>query len=457
MNTQVIILAAGQGKRMYSSLPKVLHQLGGQPLLAHVLQSASTLSSLPPIIVYGHQGERVRQHFAHINAHWVEQPRQLGTGHAVLQTLPLLAEDHAVLVLYGDVPLISQALLKQLIQTTPAQALGMITAQAMNPTGYGRIQRDSQQRVVKIIEEKDATPEERATLLEVNSGIYYLPAAYLKKYLPLLNQRNHQGEYYLTDVIAQAVQDRIDIHTVQPLSQEDILGVNDRMQLADLERIYQARQAEMLMQQGACLLDPARLDIRGAVTVGQDVTIYPNVILEGRVILGDGCVIGPYTLLRDVTLGRGVEIKSHSVLEDAFIGDESVIGPFARLRPHTKLAQGVHIGNFVEIKQSQVGEYTKINHLSYIGDSEIGRKVNIGAGTITCNYDGANKHRTIIGDEVHIGSDTQLVAPIRIGNGATVGAGSTIIKDVPPQQLTLTHNLKQRSIPDWKRPEKKSE
>lgn len=453
MPTQVVILAAGQGKRMYSNLPKVLHHLAGKPMLMHVIATAKAVApESNPVIIYGHQGELVRQTLQYLELDWAKQEEQLGTGHAVQQALPFIQDDAHVLILSGDVPLISVDTLGELIKRTPKNALGMLTASLANPAGYGRIKRD-RNKVTGIVEEKDATDAERK-ITEVNAGIYYAPATLLKKWLPILKNNNAQGEYYLTDIIANAVQENIEIHTFQPERLDEISGVNSRMQLANLERSYQRQYAEKLMQQGVTIIDPARVDFRGEVEAGQDVTIDINVIFEGRVVLGNGCVIGPNSILKDVVLGDRVEVKANSMIEGAEIGDDCAIGPFARIRPGTKLAAHAHIGNFVELKNTVVGESSKINHLSYIGDSELGKQVNVGAGTITCNYDGANKHKTIIGDNVHIGSDTQLVAPVKVGSGATIGAGSTIIKDVTSQSLTLTQHIDQRTVDKWKRPEK---
>lgn len=453
MTIQTVILAAGQGKRMHSSLPKILHRLAGKPLIEYVLDAAHAVSSLPPIIVYGHQGDVIRSALASKKARWVKQSEQLGTGHAVLQTLPELNDADAVLVLSGDVPLISVNTLDKLISSTPKNALGMLTANLANPAGYGRIKRDKKKKITHIIEEKDATVKERA-ITEINTGIYLVPVKRLRKWLPALKNKNAQKEYYLTDIIAQAVKDKVAIHSVQPEQVEEIYGINDKLQLAQLERFHQRQLAETLMRQGVTLLDPARLDIRGDVQVGRDVVIDVNVILEGRVRIGNNCSIGPHAILRDVELGDSVEVKANSIIENAVISAACVIGPFARIRPGTVLAREVHIGNFVEIKNSEIGSSTKINHLSYIGDADIGQQVNIGAGTITCNYDGANKHRTVIGDHVHIGSDTQLIAPVTVGKAATIGAGSTVAKNVPAGELTLTHTLHQRSTKNWQRPKK---
>ena len=454
MAIQVVILAAGQGKRMHSKYPKILHPLGGKPLLEHVVNTAWQISpDQAPIVVYGHQGEVIRHHLAHLNVHWIEQKEQLGTGHALLQVMTTIDHEDDILVIYGDTPLISKETLKKLIASTPKKALGMVIADLPQPTGYGRIKRD-QKTITGIIEEKDATPNERL-ITEINPGIYFAPGKYLKKWLPLLNNHNSQAEYYLTDIVALAVQEQIVIHEVKPVANEEVLGVNDRVQLAALERFYQRQYAEKLLRQGVTLLDPARLDIRGDVQIGRDVLIDINVILEGHVVIGDECVIGPNTVLRNTVLGHGVHIQANSIIDGAEIASGCVIGPFARIRPGTVLARAAHIGNFVEIKNSEIGEASKINHLSYIGDGEIGNRVNIGAGTITCNYDGVNKHKTIIGDDAFIGSDSQLVAPLTVGAGATVGAGSTLTKDVLPHQLTITHRIEQRTITDWQRPGRK--
>ncbi len=453
MQIQVVILAAGQGKRMYSSLPKVLHRLAGKPLLEHVIDTSATVTASAPIIVYGHEGEQVREGLKHKNLHWVEQKEQLGTGHALLQTLPEIADNSHVLVLYGDVPLISTQTLQKLITATPDGAIGMLTAHVANSGGYGRIKRDAANQVIGIVEEKDATPEERA-ITEINPGIYYVPVNYLRKWLPALKSNNAQGEHYLTDIIALAVEDNIAVHTEEPAMLEEILGVNDRAQLAYLERFYQRQYAGKLLRQGVTIYDPARLDIRGELTIGRDVVIDVNVIFEGRVVIGDGCVIGANSILRDVEIAENVEVRSHSIIEGAKIGADCIIGPFARIRPGTVLARRAHVGNFVEVKKSFIGEGSKANHLTYVGDSEIGKNVNLGAGTITCNYDGVNKHKTIIGDDAFIGSNSSLVAPVTIGAGATIGAGSTITREAPAHKLTLTR-ASQQTLQDWQRPAKK--
>ena len=443
MKIQTVILAAGQGKRMQSDIPKVLHHLAGKPLLEHVIQTASVISSLKPIVVYGHHGEKVRQVSSHHPINWIEQAEQLGTGHALQQALSLIDDDHHVLILYGDIPLISADTLMQLIASTPKNAVGLLTAFLKNPFGYGRIKRDADQNVIQIIEEKEADEHERK-IEEINTGIYFIPAAYLKKWLPRLQKNNKQQEYYLTDIIAFAVQEKILIQAMQTSEPHEILGVNDRLQLSHLERFYQQKLAEIFLRQGVTIKDPARLDIRGEVEIGRDVVLDVNVILEGRVIIGDGCIIGPQTILRDTTLGKQVEVKSHSVIEGATINAHCLIGPFARIRPGTVLASHVHVGNFVEIKNSAVNEKTKINHLSYVGDSDIGKEVNIGAGVITCNYDGILKHKTKIGDRVQVGSDSTLVAPVTLHDDVYVASATTVRRDVPAG--SLVYNKREENI-----------
>lgn len=454
MTIQVVMLAAGQGKRMFSHTPKVLHHLAGKPILEHVIETALTISPhQKPILIFGHQGEKLQNKLNHHSIKWVEQKEQLGTGHALLQALPFVSDESRVLILCGDVPLISSATLQKLIDVTPENALGMLTAHVQNPHGYGRIKRDKNNQVYKIVEEKDANDEERA-IKEINPGVYLLSAKYLKKWLPEIKNHNAQKEYYLTDILPLAVQENISIHTAEPAITDEILGVNDRLQLAHLERSYQRQMAEKLMRQGVTLIDPERFDVRGEIQVGRDVVIDINVIFEGRVVIGDECVIGANTILRNTELGNQVEIKSHSVIDGAKIADGCLVGPFARIRPDTQLQEQVHIGNFVEIKKSVIARNSKVNHLSYIGDTEIGKYVNVGAGTITCNYDGVNKHKTIIGDYAFIGSATQLVAPVNIGEGATIGAGSTITQNAPANTLTLSRN-RQVTIDGWARPVKK--
>lgn len=455
MTLSIVILAAGQGKRMVSQTPKVLHSLGGKPLLKHVVHTAEKLKpAQPPIVVYGYKGELIRQTLADLNVTWVEQTEQLGTGHALQQALHKIPEEHRVLVLYGDVPLISANTLQHFLRNTSEQQLGIITAHFTDPHAFGRIIRNDQQQIINIIEEKDLLDDQRQ-IKEINTGIYLFPARYLSKALPQLENNNAQKEYYLTDIIKMAVRDQIAINSMSAHSSEEVSGVNDRVQLIQLERYYQQQYAEKLMREGVTIRDPARFDVRGELIIGQDVTIDINVICEGRVVIGNNCTIGPHTVLRNVILGEGVEIKAHSLLDGAEIGNSCVIGPFARIRPGTILAARAHIGNFVEIKNSLIKENSKVNHLSYIGDSEIGSFVNIGAGTITCNYDGVNKHKTIIGDHAFIGSHTALVAPITIGEGAYIGTSSVITRNAPAHQLTVCRAREQRSIENWKKPNEK--
>lgn len=454
MTLSIVILAAGQGKRMYSQLPKVLHRLAGKTLLEHVVHTAEKLSPThSPIVIYGHQGDIVRHHLSDLDVLWVEQTQQLGTGHALLQALPHIPENNRVLCLYGDVPLISADTLQYFIQTTPDNALGIITATLAQPKGLGRIIRNDKGEIINIIEDKDLADAQR-NLNEINSGICLFPAKFLQKALTFLENNNAQNEYYLTDTIKIATEQHIPIHSIQPLSTDEILGINDKIQLAQLERSYQRQYAEKLMRQGVVVMDPNRLDIRGELIAGQDVMLDINVIIEGHVRIGNHCIIGPNTLLRNTVIQDHVEIKANSVIDGAEISSHCTIGPFARIRPGTVLATHSHIGNFVEIKNSAIGEGSKVNHLSYIGDSTVGIKVNIGAGTITCNYDGINKSRTYIGDGAFIGSNSSLVAPLTIGEHATIGAGSIITKDAPAKQLTLCR-VQQRSIENWRRPVKK--
>ena len=454
MGLSVIILAAGEGKRMRSSRPKVLHTLAGLSLLEHVCRAAAELQPQAMYCVVGHGGDQVREALPDLPVTWVEQAEQLGTGHAVQQALPHLAAKDTVLILYGDVPLIRAATLSRLVAATNSDHLALMTAHLNDPYGYGRILRDEDGRVTAIVEEKDASAEQRA-ITEINTGIMACPGAHLEAWLRELDNDNAQGEYYLTDVIGRAADEGMEIVTISPETVEEISGVNNRAQLAVLERAWQRAQAARLMSEGVTLRDPARFDLRGELRAGHDCEIDIDCIFEGRVTLGEGVRVGPYCVVRNARIGDGVEIKAHCVIEDAEIGSESRIGPFARIRPETELADGVHIGNFVEIKKSRVGTHSKINHLSYVGDTTVGRDVNIGAGTITCNYDGANKYRTEIGDGAFIGSDTQLVAPVKVGPGATIGAGSTITRDTPPNELTLSR-VPQQTRAGWKRPVKKT-
>ncbi len=453
MSLEIIILAAGQGTRMRSALPKVLHPLAGQPMLEHVIQTAKRLEPAAIHVVYGHGGELVKEHISESNISWVEQAQQLGTGHAVEQAMPAVDEGSTVLVLYGDVPLIRAETLQGLLQQGQS-GLGLLTVILDDPTGYGRIVRDEMGRVQAIVEHKDASEAQRQ-IREGNTGILACPAAQLRSWLKRLDNSNAQGEFYLTDVIALAVADGIDVQASAVEDRHEVAGVNDRMQLSELERSYQLRCAETLMRSGATMLDPARFDLRGSATVGRDVVIDVGVVFEGEVVLGDRVRVGANCVLRDVTVGDDVIIEPMSLIEQAQIGHQCNIGPFARIRPGTQLADKARVGNFVEIKNSVIGHASKVNHLSYIGDTTMGDGVNIGAGTITCNYDGANKHRTVIGDRVFVGSDTQLVAPVTVSDDATIGAGSTISRDAPAGELTLSRS-KQTTISGWKRPVKTS-
>ncbi len=452
---EVVILAAGQGKRMRSALPKVLQPLAGRPLLAHVLASARALGARRICVVYGHGGESVRARLDAPDLVWAEQNPQLGTGHAVLQAVPYLSADSRVLVLFGDVPLIGASSLMRLMEAAGRDRLALLTVELDDPTGYGRILRDDTGRVACIVEERDATPLERH-VHEVNTGILVAPAAKLRDWLGRIGNDNAQGEYYLTDIIGLAVEDGVEIVTVTPDDASETLGVNSKAQLAALERMFQASVARELMDAGVTLIDPARLDVRGDLLCGRDVEIDVNCVFEGRVELGDGVVIGANCVLRNVRIGNGTRVAPFSHLDGTVTGEKCVLGPFARTRPGTMLANAVHIGNFVEIKNSHFGEDSKANHLSYVGDADVGARVNIGAGTITCNYDGVNKHRTEIGDDAFIGSDTQLVAPVRVGRGATLGAGTTLTRDAPPDQLTVSR-ARQQSYAGWTRPVKKGE
>jgi bifunctional UDP-N-acetylglucosamine pyrophosphorylase/glucosamine-1-phosphate N-acetyltransferase len=454
MKLGVVILAAGQGTRMRSSLPKVLHSIAGRPLVAHVIETAQRLGAEKVAVVYGHGGEQVQQAITDSTLIWAEQAEQLGTGHAVEQAMFAMAEMDRVLVLYGDVPLTSTETLNALIQQSAATDLALLTVTLDNPQGYGRIVREAGQ-VTRIVEQKDASPDELA-ICEINTGILIANREKLAGWLARLESNNAQGEYYLTDIVAMAVAEDIQVTTAHPSAPYEVEGVNDRLQLAALERQHQQNQAAQLMRQGVTLRDPARFDLRGRLQAGQDIELDINVLIEGDVTLGDRVRVGANTVIRNSQIADGVWIKENCVIEDAVIGRDSIIGPFARLRPATVLAERVHVGNFVEIKKSDVAEGSKINHLSYIGDASIGRTVNVGAGTITCNYDGVNKFRTVIGDNAFIGSDTQLVAPVTVGAGATIGAGSTITRDTPEETLTLSRS-KQLSLKGWKRPEKQTD
>ena len=453
MNLTVCILAAGQGKRMLSDLPKVLHCLADQPLVGHVLATAREISEQDPIVIYGHGGEQLCAEFINDPIVWVEQREQLGTGHAVGQALAHIPHDSMALILYGDVPLLQASTLNRLIAAAEPSGFGLLTAVLENPSGYGRIVRDADGKIVSIVEEKDATPAERA-ITEINTGIMAVKSEYLHRWIPELRNENAQGEYYLTDCVAAAVAQDISIEGITATSIAEVTGVNNRMQLAELERHYQNRVATELMKLGVMLRDPTRIDVRGDLKCGRDVEIDVNTMFIGKVELGDRVRIGPNCVIKNTTIEDDVEILPNSVIESAQIGALCRIGPFARLRPETVLGHSVHIGNFVEVKKSQINNGSKVNHLSYVGDTEIGQNVNVGAGTITCNYDGAFKHKTVIEDDVFIGSDTQLVAPVTIGRGATLGAGTTVTTDVGEDELVISR-VKQKAITGWTRPQKK--
>jgi len=448
----VVILAAGQGKRMRSDLPKVLHRLGGRPLLAHVLETARELGAGKICVVYGHGGEAVREALDAPDLFWVRQEPQLGTGHAVLQTLTFLDEGVPTLVLYGDVPLIGTPTLTRLLDVA-GDGLGVLTAAFDEPDGYGRILRDADGRVQRIVEHRDASDDERA-VREINTGFLVAPTDALLRWLPALGNDNVQGEYYLTDIVRLAIGEGMAVATAMPGANWEVLGVNSKVQLAELERIHQRNNALLLMESGVTLADPERIDVRGELDCGRDVAIDVSCLFEGRVVLGDGVEVGAHCVLKNAVIGAGTRIAPFSHIEEAEAGRNCRIGPYARLRPGTRLDNEVHIGNFVEVKNSTIADGSKANHLAYVGDATVGRNVNVGAGTITCNYDGANKHRTVIEDDVFIGSDTQLVAPVTVGRGATLGAGTTLTQDAPPDKLTLTR-VKQITVPGWKRPIKK--
>lgn len=460
LNLNIVVLAAGKGKRMYSDLPKVLHPIAGQPLLAHVLNTAYSLHPRTLAVVIGHGATQVQADVqARFPAHrveWALQTEQLGTGHAVQQAVPYLDDAHPTLVLYGDVPLTSASTLRALGEAAGNDRLAILTVTLPDPTGYGRIVRDANGQITHIVEEKDATPAERA-LQEINTGIMVVPTVFLKRALGTLKNTNAQREYYLTDIVAQAVAEGIAVTATQAVSAWEVEGVNSKVQLAALERIHQRHLAQQLLEQGVTLADPARLDIRGALTCGRDVFIDVNCLFEGHVTLADGASIGAHVVLRNVSIGAGTRIEPFTHMDGGdkpiIIGAHASIGPFARLRPGAQLADHTHLGNFVEVKNSDIGHGSKVNHLSYVGDATVGARVNIGAGTITCNYDGAHKYRTVIEDDVFIGSDTQLIAPVTVGKGATLGAGTTLTKDAPAGELTLSRT-KQMTVAGWKRPVK---
>jgi bifunctional UDP-N-acetylglucosamine pyrophosphorylase/glucosamine-1-phosphate N-acetyltransferase len=449
----VVILAAGMGKRMRSALPKVLHPLAGQPLLSHVIDTARALSPSKLCVVYGHGGDAVPETAQAADIAFAKQEPQLGTGHAVMQALPHLDDNAPTLVLYGDVPLTTSQSLKLLLDNAGKEKLAILTVELDDPTGYGRIVRDNKSGdIIRIVEQKDASEAERA-IREVNTGIMAIPTAHLKRWLNTLSNNNAQGEYYLTDIVARAVADGVPVVSAQPAAVWETLGVNSKVQLAELERIHQGNIAQQLLENGVTLLDPARLDVRGELVCGRDVSIDINCLFEGKVELEDGASIGANCVIKNARIGKATSIKPFCHIEDAVVGAESQVGPYARLRPGTELGEDVHIGNFVEVKNSQIAAHSKANHLAYVGDATVGSRVNIGAGTITCNYDGANKFRTVIEDDAFIGSDSQLVAPVRVGKGATLGAGTTLTKDAPEGKLTISRS-KQMTIEGWKRPVK---
>lgn len=455
MKLSVVILAAGVGKRMNSDLPKVLQKLAGKPLLAHVLETARRLHPDGIFVVYGHGGSEVQAAFEHEHIDWVLQSEQLGTGHAVMQAMPMIPDDHLVLVLYGDVPLIRVDTLRALVRAAQPPAISLLSAHVAAPEGLGRIVRDEDGAISAIVEQKDATHAQRS-IHEVNAGLMAVAAARLRAWLLDLRSDNAQHEFYLTDVVAAAVGAGVPVNAVMASSESEILGVNDRLQLAQAETAYRRERARELMLAGATLVDPERVDVRGHVRVGRDVSIDVNAVLVGEVELGERVRIGPNCIIRDSQIGADTEVNANSIIEEARVAEHCVIGPFARLRPGTVLESKVHVGNFVEVKNSHVGASAKANHLSYLGDTDVGSGVNVGAGTITCNYDGANKWRTVIEDGAFIGSGSMLVAPVRIGAQATIGAGSTISADAPAGKLTLTR-AKQTTVEGWMRPTKRVE
>lgn len=454
MALDIVILAAGKGNRMRSALPKVLHKLAGRPMLDHVIATARSLQPDKIFVVYGHGGETVKECFNSSDICWIYQREQLGTGHAVMQALPSIGENRDVLILYGDVPLISQSTLQNLLIQKNKYDIALLTVFLEEPKGYGRIVRLAEGGCIEgIVEDRDATVDE-AKINEVNTGIIVLSSDKLRQLVSQLNNDNSQAEYYLTDIVKNARLSNNNIGAVVSPDVFEVLGVNSKEQLAEVERVYQRGIAKGLLASGVTLYDPSRIDVRGSLQTGADVTIDVNVIFEGNVIIGDRVAIGPNSYIKNAIIKDDVTIFANCVIEEAEVGDNCRVGPFARLRPGTILASEVHIGNFVEIKKSQIGQASKVNHLTYIGDTEIGSRVNIGAGTITCNYDGANKHKTIIGDDVFVGSNTQLVAPVEIGRGATIGAGSTITKNVVEDVLTVARSPL-KTIKKWKRPVKK--
>ncbi|MGF1742661.1 bifunctional UDP-N-acetylglucosamine diphosphorylase/glucosamine-1-phosphate N-acetyltransferase GlmU [Vibrio profundum] len=451
MKFSSVVLAAGKGTRMYSNLPKVLHTLAGKPMVKHVIDTCHGVGVDNIHLVYGHGGELMQDKLRQEKVNWVLQAEQLGTGHAVHQAAEHFADDEQVLVLYGDVPLIGEHTLNRLLESQPEGGIGLLTVKLDNPAGYGRIVRQNDQ-VVAIVEQKDASPEQLA-IAEINTGVMVATGSDFKRWLAGLTNNNAQGEYYLTDVIAAAHQEGRQIHAVHPDSEVEVEGVNDRVQLSRLERAFQANQAEQLLVQGVMLRDPARFDLRGELQTGKDVEIDVNVVIEGKVSLGDNVVIGAGSILIDCEIDDNTVIRPYSVIEGATVGESCTVGPFSRLRPGAQLCNDAHVGNFVEMKNARLGEGSKANHLTYVGDAEVGQRVNIGAGVITCNYDGANKHKTVIGNDVFVGSDSQLIAPVEIADGATIGAGTTLTSNVSENELAITR-AKERKVANWKRPVK---
>ncbi|MCY9854795.1 bifunctional UDP-N-acetylglucosamine diphosphorylase/glucosamine-1-phosphate N-acetyltransferase GlmU [Vibrio mediterranei] len=451
MKFSAVVLAAGKGTRMYSNKPKVLHTLAGKPMVKHVIDTCESLGSQNIHLVYGHGGEMMQSALQQEKVNWVLQADQLGTGHAVDQASPHFADDEKVLVLYGDVPLISEETIENLLDAQPTGGIALLTVVLDNPMGYGRIVRKNGP-VVAIVEQKDAT-EEQKLIKEINTGVMVATGGDLKRWLSGLGNDNAQGEYYLTDVIAAAHNEGRAVEAVHPANPIEVEGVNDRAQLARLERAFQSMQAQKLLEQGVMLRDPARFDLRGQLQCGMDVEIDTNVIIEGSVTLGDNVVIGAGCVLKDCEIDDNTLVRPYSVIEGATVGEECTVGPFTRLRPGADLRNDSHVGNFVEVKNARLGEGSKANHLTYLGDADIGQRTNVGAGVITCNYDGANKFKTIIGNDVFVGSDSQLIAPVTIADGATIGAGTTLTKDVAEGELVITR-AKERKITGWQRPTK---
>ena len=453
MSLSVVILAAGKGNRMHSSLPKVMHTLAGKSLLEHVFLAVSMLPDHEIYVVYGHGGDKLRQSHAALDVRWVEQARQLGTGHAVVQVIDTIPDDNHVLVLYGDVPLITEQTLKKLVAAADETGFSLLTSHIEDPTGYGRIIRDDAGNILRIVEEKDDDDREKS-ICEINTGMMVVRAVQMKKWLGMLVDDNAQKEYLLTDIVRHAVKEKVGVRSVSPTSVMEIKGVNDRVQLSVLERHYQLTRATELMRQGVTLADPTRFDLRGSLETGKDVFMDVNVVIEGEVSIGNNVSIGPNCVIRDTRIGADVSISANCVIDNAVVGERNKIGPFARIRPGSRLAEDVHIGNFVEIKATEMGQGSKANHLSYIGDSEVGERVNVGAGAITCNYDGVDKHKTIIGNDVFIGSNTELIAPLKINDGATIAAGATVSKDVEADSLAM-NKRESKIVKGWKRSRKK--